>query len=65
MFTSTFRTTDDVLVDGANVGYYNSSSGSNAPVSLSQIQRVTQHFALRGKRTLIFLHQVGLYHACR
>eukprot|EP00978_Attheya_sp_CCMP212_P029767 scaffold106900_cov50-Attheya_sp.AAC.4 len=48
----------DVIVDGANVGYYKQNfAGSPKHVDYRQIDWVVQHFLKRGKSVLLVLHE--------
>jgi proteinaceous RNase P len=47
----------DVVIDGANVGYYMMNySGATAHVNYDQIDWLADHFLAEGKRTVIVLH---------
>lgn len=52
------RNTLDVVIDGANIGYYKQNF-SNCPkhVDYHQIDRVVQHIKSQGKSVLLFLHE--------
>uniref|UniRef100_A0A7S2SKI7 Uncharacterized protein n=1 Tax=Rhizochromulina marina TaxID=1034831 RepID=A0A7S2SKI7_9STRA len=56
------RTAFDVLVDGANVGYFKQNyPGAPKHVNYEQIDCVVRHFQAQGKRVLLFLHQRHLF----
>jgi hypothetical protein len=47
----------DVVVDGANVGYYKQNFSSSKHVDYDQIDWIVRHFTKMGKRVLLFLHE--------
>jgi len=57
-FCNEKKQTFDIVIDGANVGYYNRNF-AYAPrhVDYNQIDWVVEHFRRRGKSVLLFMHE--------
>ena len=57
------RPAPDVIIDGANVGYFMQRVDLNRhlPIKCSQIDRVVSHFAANGKNVLLILHERHFY----
>lgn len=55
---STDETTYDVIIDGANVGYFQQNfAGAPKHTDYRQIDSVVQHFVNLGKKVLLVMHQ--------
>ena len=56
--SSTLQYPFDVIIDGANVGYYKQNfAGAPKHINWEQLDWVLRHFQMRGHRPLIILHQ--------
>lgn len=52
----------DVIIDGANVGYYKQNfAGAPKHVDYEQIDQIIRHFEAAGKQVMLFLHKRHLF----